>query len=312
MAFGFSGDLNNQSEDYKYHDLGLRVYPEKAQDQNSPPPEWGCLIHPDEFRRIMFFGNESLISTRGSQIEDFQLKNWIDLTVRAFSQEIEWDIYPRLWRHRPLPNENGRYDLSPNGEIESYAEWEDLYDYDSTTSNYFQVKLRRKPLCRLHKWDLTFPWTGSSLIDLKDRAVPNYKTGILRAVFTRVPWSNLAPPITGIQAWRGLQGMNSLPGAYRIDYTTGYDHASRVPAELKEQILKLFCISVMSSFGEGVIGGVSNYSISVGVISESLGTSMSATSSLFGARIIQMTNELKEWWKRSKHRYSQIHLGSLG
>ncbi|AXR66620.1 hypothetical protein [Leptospira mayottensis] len=313
MTYGFEGDLNKQSEDYEYHDLSACIYPD-LEKSNTPLPGWGCIIHPDELRRIMFFGNEPLLTTRGTQLEDFQLKNWCDQTVRAFASEIDWDIYPRLFRSRPLVGQSGRFDLEPKtGRIEDYAEWDDTYDYDPSKSSNFFLKLRRKNLCRLHKWVLTLPWNGNMILDLTSRATIQYKTGILRAVFTRVPFGNVGIPQIGIQGFRFLsQNSSNLPGAYQVDYTTGYDHASRVPRELKDQVLKYFVICVLSSYGEGIIGGISNYSTSVGVISESIGTTMSAENAFFGARIRQLSNELKEWWKTAKIRYTGISFGALG
>jgi hypothetical protein len=306
---GYEGQLNSQNEDYGYSDLAIKVYPEKAKDPI--PPKWGCLFHPDEARRIMFLGNEPLMTTRGTQLENFQLKNWIDQTVLSFQDQIEWDIYPRLWRHRPTAYSQGRIDLSIDGMIEDFAEWEDLYDFDATKSSRFLVRLRRKNVARVHKWILQSPWTGSTLIDLKERMTPKYKMGLLEAVFVRTPWANLAPQTIGLQAWRGLGSNQGFPSAYQIDYTTGYDHANRVPRELKEIITKFFTICVMSSFGDGIIGGVANFSTSVGVVHESLGTTMSATSAFFGARIKQLSDEIKDWWKQSKGRYSGIKFGAL-
>ncbi|EMF91161.1 hypothetical protein [Leptospira santarosai] len=312
MSYGFEGDLNKQEEDYEYHDLSACIYPNLV-SSNSPLPGWGTLIHPDELRRIIFFGNEPLLTTRGTQMENFQLKNWIDQTVRAFGQEIDWDVYPRLFRSRPLVGQSGRFDLEPRtGGIEDFAEWDDTYDYDPSRGSNFFLKLRRKNLCKIHKWVLTLPWNGNTVLDLTNRASVQYKNGILRALYTRTPFMYSGPPQVGIQGFRTLQSSNSLPGAYQVDYTTGYDHASRVPRELKDQILKYFAICFLSSYGEGIIGGVANYSTSVGVISESIGTTMSAENAFFGARIKQFTNELKEWWKTAKIRYSGISFGALG
>jgi hypothetical protein len=306
---GYEGLLNQEETNYDYTNLALKVYPEQANSEK--PPKWGCLIHPDECRRIMFLGNEPLVTTRGTQLENFQLKNWIDMTVESFQNQIEWDIYPRLWRHRPTVHTNMRNDL-PGGDIEPFAEWDDLYDFKPSESSRFLVRLRRKNVTRVHKWILQSPWTGSTLIDLKERMVPKYKMGLLEAVFVRTPWSNMAPQSIGLQAWRAMGSNNGIfPGAYQIDYTTGYDHAQRVPMELKEQILKFFTICVMSSFGDGIIGGVANFSTSVGVVHESLGTTMSATSAFFGARIKQLTDEINLWWKQSKGRYSGIKFGAL-
>lgn len=313
MTYGFGGDLNKQSEDYEYHDLSARIYPE-LEKKGEILPGWGTLIHPDELRRIMFYGNEPLLTTRGSQLEDFQLKNWCDQTVRAFASEIDWDIYPRLFRSRPLVGQNGRFDLEPRtGRIEDYAEWDDSYDYDVSKNSNFFLKLRRKNFCRLHKWVLTLPWSGNTVLDLTNRATIQHKTGILRAVYSRIPFGNTGISQIGIQGYRALdQSSTNLPGAYQVDYTTGYDHATRVPSELKDQILKYFSICLLSSYGEGIIGGVANYSTSVGVISESIGTTMSAENAFFGARIKQFTNELNEWWKKSKIRYTGISFGALG
>ncbi|WP_039942355.1 hypothetical protein [Leptospira alexanderi] len=313
MNYGFDGDLNKQEEDYEYHDLSACIYPELVKS-DSPLPGWGTLIHPDELRRIMFFGNEPLLTTRGTQLEDFQLKNWCDQTVRAFASEIDWDIYPRLFRSRPLVGQSGRFDLEPKtGRIEGFAEWDDTYDYDPSKSSNFFLKLRRKNICRLHRWVLTLPWNGNTVLDLTNRATIQYKTGILRAVFTRVPFGNVGISSIGIQGFRALnQNITNLPGAYQVDYTTGYDHATRVPRELKDQILKYFAICLLSSYGEGIIGGIANYSTSVGVISESIGTTMSAENAFFGARIRQLGNELKEWWKTAKIRYTGFTFGVLG
>lgn len=308
MSDGFDGKLNQDTTNYDYSNLALKVYPEKANDPN--PPKWGCLIHPDECRRIMFLGNEPLVTTRGTQLENFQLKNWIDMSIESFQNQIEWDIYPRLWRHRPAATQNERDDL-PDGMIEPFAEWDDLYDYDPTRSSRFLVRLRRKNVCRVHKWILHSPWTGSTMIDLKERMTPKYKQGLLEAVFVRTPWASLAPQTIGLQAWRGMGSNQGFPGAYLIDYSTGYDHSGRVPMELKEQILKFFTICVMSSYGDGIIGGVANFSTSVGVVSESMGTTMSATSAFFGARIKQLSDEISQWWKQSKGRYSGIKFGAL-
>ncbi|EQA55366.1 hypothetical protein [Leptospira kmetyi] len=312
MSIGFGGDLNLNAEDYEYHDLSQRIYPE-LEKANSPLPSWGTFIHPDEIRRLLFYGNEPLMTTRGSQLEDYQIKNWVDQAVKAFAQEISWDIYPRLWRSRPIAGQKGRFDLDPvQGQIETYAEWDDTYDYDSSKSTNFFLKLRNKNLCRVHRWVLTYPYSGSTILELTDRATIKHRAGLLQAVFTRAPFGSLGPPVTGIQGWRAMNQSANLPGAFQVDYSTGYDHASRVPRELKEQCLKYFMICILSSYAEGIVGGLSSYSTNVGVISESMSLSLSAENSFFGARIKQFTGELKEWWKTGKLRYSGVSFGALG
>ena len=101
MAFG--GYLNDPSEDYTYKDLGLKLSRGKdALAPNDIEREWGCLIHPDEMRQILFIGNGRLITSGGDQITDNQLKNWVDQSVRALSDLLKWDIYTSLFRSRPF------------------------------------------------------------------------------------------------------------------------------------------------------------------------------------------------------------------
>jgi hypothetical protein len=309
----YQGALNIQDEDYSYYKLGRKLDPwdtepktGKLIEHNRPPREWGVLIHPSEMRQVLFVGNGKLITTSGDQIQDYHLKNWIDLSIESFAQQIQFDIYPRLFRHRPLPSQAPRT-------IEPYAEWDDLYDYNPSEANYFFVKLRKKPIAKLHKWLLSFPYTGNQYIDLSKQAMPRYWQGILKAVFVRVPWSNIAPVNMGINAWRGLMhGYAQLPGGYQIDYTTGFEHASHVPAELKEQIMKLVTINVMSAYGDGIIGGMANYSTSVSVLSESVGTTMSA--SIDGADTVLVRHNkgipfdipIEEFYEKFKGRYTQF------
>lgn len=264
MTFG--GYLNDPSEDYTYKDLGLKLSAGKDPlSPNLPSREWSCLLHPDELRLILFIGNGRLITSGGDQITDNQLKNWVDHSVMQFSQLLQWDIYPRLWRHRPFHDQERI--------IEPYAEWEDMYDYHHKHSDLFFVSTRRRPIAKVINWRLASPYNRQTMIDLMPKMIPNYGAGILKsAVYIGGAGYNMT-----ISQYRSTLLRQDLPSSYQLDYVTGYDHASRVPRELVEILYKLMITSVMSAFGDGVISGMSNYSISLGPLSESIGTTMSAS-----------------------------------
>ena len=76
----YAGTLNSQNEDYEYHDLGQRITP-------GQPTPLGCLLHPDELRKIIFVGNSMLVTVNGQQIQDYQLKNWVDHNERVLYQK---------------------------------------------------------------------------------------------------------------------------------------------------------------------------------------------------------------------------------
>lgn len=262
----FGGYLNDPSEDYTYKDLGLKLSRGKDPlEPNKIEREWGCLIHPDEMRQILFIGNGRLITSGGDQITDNQLKNWVDQSVRALSDLLKWDIYPRLWRHRPFHDQERI--------IEPYAEWEDMYDYHYKHSDLFFVSLRRKPVCKIINWRLASPYNRQTMIDLMPKMIPNYGAGILKsAVYIGGAGFNMT-----VSQYRSTILRQDLPSSYQVDYVSGYDHADRVPRDLREIVQKLMIINVMSAFGDGVVSGMSNYSISLGPLSESIGTTMSAS-----------------------------------
>ncbi len=296
----FQGFLNDPSEDYDYKDLGLKLTRGvNPLDPNDITRKWGCLIHPDEMRQIMFVGNGRLITSGGDQITDNQLKNWIDQSVRALSDLLKWDIYPRLWRYRPFHMQERI--------IEPYAEWEDMYDYKYKQSDLFFVSLRRKPVCKVMAWRLASPYNTQTMIDLTPRMIPNYGAGILKsAVYIGGAGFNMT-----VSQYRSTVLRQDLPSSYQVDYVSGYEHADRVPRDLREIVQKLMIVNVMSAFGDGVVSGMSNYSISLGPLSESIGTTMSATSAYFGARIAQMSGEIKDWLKTRGKAYTGIGFRGL-
>ncbi len=101
------------------------------------------------------------------------------------------------------------------------------------------------------------------------------------------------------------------PNGYGVDYIAGYKNAKDVPFELVEIIGMLAAINLMADFGDGVVSGLANASVSLSGISESFGTTLSATSAFFGARIKDYTDRLTTWFKENKKKYRGIRLAAL-
>lgn len=295
----WQGQLNDKSLDYDYHDLGLRLEP-----GSENPPAWGCFLHPDEVRHVLLVGNSLLVTVNGEQLTNYHIKNWIDHNVKTLSNRLQHDIYPRLWRSRPV-----RMKSHERREIEPYAEWDDFQLFDGNKHNKnFHLRLRKRPVAKLHSWEIVSPFTGEVLIDLTDYAIIHYSRGVLQAALfntgSYAGYSGLP-----ISAWR--LGTGNYAAAHKIDYSTGYDHASRVPEELKEVVMNQMIIDVMSAYGDGIVGGLANSSVSVGVLSESIGTTMSATSAYFGARIAEKQKWLDEWFKKRAPAYTGFNFKVL-
>lgn len=303
----YQGNLNNENEDYSYKELSQKL------DPKAPIREWGCLIHPDEIRKIFHYGNSRFVSINGDTFTDNQIKNWIDQTVIVFQNLLNHDIYPRLWRVRP---QAGQDPIEVYNSIEPFAEFDDSYEFKFSEANFHQLKLRHRPVFKIFKWHLISPYSGQVLMDLTSRVIANYYSGILKSTYL-LPHAmyggfeyNPSMSIAQYRTFFSSSGI-AIPGAYIVEYSTGYPHANHVPKELVEQIQKLITCAIASAYGDGITSGISNYSISLSGISESIGTTRSSGSTMFGARINQLMDEVKTWIEKNKIKYSGIKVGVL-
>ena len=167
----------------------------------------------------------------------------------------------------------------------------------------FSLKNQRKVKSYLYN-----PYADSEILDLLPGAEINYEGGTL----TNLRWGGYQQyqsgssnhPSLPLRASRLHIYYDDLANSYLIDYATGYDNASRVPDDLKELVAKVLAIKIMSAYGDGIVSGLASFSIGVGVLHESVNTTMSAASAFFGARIKQFQEEIKDWMQRHKNRYS--------
>lgn len=253
---------------------------------------WGAIMTPDEMRRIWMFGNSKLTTMGGDQYTDEMLSGIIEQYVLAIQEELQHDVYPIQWRHRPLS-------ASDHREIEDYARWSELIDFrvnNNVNQNYY-VRIR-KPILKLQKWELRDPFSKQLVIDLKDTAEIQYTTGELRSTligmypgYAGTLSSNL--PVTGRVF--GMRPGLSVPNAYCIDHISGYDHANRVPPDLKRFINKVITIHILSRYGDGIVGGLASFSVSAGVISESVSTTMSASIDGADKVTIRKVDRMTSW-----------------
>ncbi len=295
----FKGFLFNNPDLEAHQDFSRIVSP-----SDLSAPAWGAVVTPDEMRLIYFMGNSRLVTQDGTYLSDEAIRGWIDQTVNAISEELKWDIYPRLYRHRPATPEQTRH-------IEAYAHWDDTYHYRRARRNHHFVRLRHRPIMRVEKWQFQNPYSDTQIIDLLQGCEINYEGGTL----TNVRWGGYYNDYGGggdgvrhaslpLRASRITAYYGDFPNAHLIDYATGYDSAARVPDDLKELVAKVLAIKIMSAYGDGIVSGLASFSIGVGVLHESVNTTMSATSAFFGARILQLQGEVKEWMATHKQRYS--------
>lgn len=92
--------------------------------------------------------------------------------------------------------------------------------------------------------------------------------------------------------WDGATGR--VPGVWKISYRAGFE-VGELPADLKHVISMAASIGVLNIAGDLIAGaGIASISISVPGLSQSIGTTSSATNSGYGARIGEYQKEIKE------------------
>lgn len=293
---------------------------------------WGKIVTPDELRYDYLWGNP-LTSSRGDNYVDTQLQLMIDRAIETVEHDLTLTIIATQYRHRPPLNTVDRTDL-PYEEAEAGKEpklkpfkWDDCYDFTQEKfRQYIILKLRHKPIVKLQKWQLFDISTGGTLINLVEWAKVKHKTGLLRAYPRgdtpfqisgggQVSANNTGAIGVGGVVVGGLVGAapglfptayNRYPNGYGLDYIAGYENSKDVPLDLVEVIGKLAAINLMANFGDGVVSGLASASVSLSGISESFGTTLSATSAYFGARIKQFTDEIIKWKEENGPKYRGI------
>ena len=68
----------------------------------------------------------------------------------------------------------------------------------------------------------------------------------------------------------------------------------------------------MNIYGDGKLAAIASRSVNLNSVSESINTTLSATSATFGARIIQYQKEIKAWFAQNRAKYSRTPFGRLG
>ena len=98
---------------------------------------------------------------------------------------------------------------------------------------------------------------------------------------------------SGVLPSLGLNGWNVIPNYWTCVYCTGFN---KIPGDLLDLVGKLAAIGIFNIAGDIALGqsALANYSLSIDGLSQSVGTTNSATNAAFGARIINYQKEIKE------------------
>ena len=279
-------------------------------DNYSPPSgEWGKLYTADDMRYTMLFGIDSVAAdVAESTFTDVQFDQLVLEAMGEFEDYLTMDIRKKIYKTNP-GSSLVRSRLWREGV--DYTHEEDDYAYDFTQwSNQGFLRLRHGPIISVDRaiWKNLVNGEIMDLIennwirvDKKSWTINAYPTG----GFTYGPYSVYGPIWTRAVGGRYAQG-------FEIDSTCGFETSDFVPEGLRSTVAKYATIKALAVVGDGLLAGFSSQSVSLDGLSESFSSTQSATSAFFGARIKQYSDEIKEWFKHNRYKYSPIPMSFVG
>lgn len=115
---------------------------------------------------------------------------------------------------------------------------------------------------------------------------------------------------SGVLPSLGLNGWREIPNYWTVCYCTGFDI---LPEDLLDIIGKLAAIGIFNIAGDIALGqsALANYSLSLDGLSQSVGTTNSATNAAFGARIINYQKEVKDSLEKIRGFYRGLGVISM-
>ena len=292
-------------------------------DSDYLAPAFGRIVHPDELRYDQMFGNKLIAEADSQSLVDDQLSDYERMAIRFVETRLNIDILPRRIRYENLIDGEGNeierdIDDSDFTKDMDAKQLEALYIRESgypfrviAARHECFIKLRRRPVRDVLSAVFVDPFFSQTIMDLMPyRVVKKGFSGIcyFRPKQLRLATNNFAHVW---QRYLYAPYANDRQNIFLIDYESGYDNCMKVPDELRNVIGKIAACTLMNIYGDGKLAAIASRSVSLAGVSESLNTTLSATSSTFGARIIQYQKEIKEWFSQSAQKYSRTTFGRL-
>jgi len=293
-------------------------------DSDYLAPGWGLIVTPDELRYDEMFGNILIAEADSQSITDEQLNDYTRIMIGYIERELNIHILPRLIRYQNLIDESGSEITRTDIDDSAYLA---LMDRKQQSALYLRepgypyrviaarrecfVKLRNRPVRQILNAVMIDPYFGNTVVNLMPYRF--LKPGLSGTCFFR-PRQQVARFTNFQHVWQYIFApySNDRQNIFLIDYTTGYENCQDVPDDIRNIIKKLAAVVLMNIYGDGKLAAIASRSVNLNSVSESINTTLSATSATFGARIIQYQKEIKEWFAVNRAKYSRTMIGNLG
>jgi hypothetical protein len=245
----------------------------------------------EQIRRRWCFGLP-LYDSVGIEIDDEDVQGYIDGAIKLVERKLGVRLKPTV--------------ICTDAEARGLAKGIDYevseppYDYDAKAyANWGFLQLRERPASNLTGVKLVLP-NGSVVVDFM--ATPEWvKFYPEVAQMQIVPYAGSATVFgmlggsqTGFAFMTGKINRN-MPQMWYIDYVSGYPQ-DEVPKDIVNIVAKIASSDLLGVAGEALKAGITNMSTSIDGLSESVGTTVSSSSTLYGAHIKQYTEDIDKFF----------------
>lgn len=226
------------------------------------------ILTPAQLRERYLFGLD-LTNDDGQPLPDVQYQHYILTGIEWLQHALDIPILPTTF----------------------IREFHDYYRTDYPEFNI--INLDNYPVISLEEFRVEYP-SGQTVVNFPLEWIRLDKVhGIVRIVPTAGTLSEIIIGQGGSFLPAVYSGLDSLPDLFAISYTAGFADG-KIPTNLLDLIGKRAALGPLNIFGDLVAGaGIANISTSIDGLSQTIGTTSSATNAGFGARILQYTKEMK-------------------
>ena len=182
--------------------------------------------------------------------------------------------------------------------------------HDFHASDYYQysfLKANYRPVQSVERLDAIWP-VGSGKVEFNLEWI---KCESISGQMNLVPTSGtISAFLIGQNAGflPMLSGRSYIPHLFELDYKAGFKDGE-LPADLMDLIAMKAALGPLNIAGDLIAGaGIANKSVSIDGVSQSVGTTSSATNAGYGARIIQYTKQIEEMLSIQKTYWGGINM----
>ena len=222
----------------------------------------------EELKQRYLFGID-LTDDAGNELPPAVFEHYIAAAIARLEHELDIPILPA-----------------------SFCDFHDYYRGDYHAFNL--IKLDNRPLISVEEFRVQYPSGQTVIVFPPEWFRLNKPEGQIQIVPTAGTLSEILVGQGGSFLPAIYNGLDYLPQLFQLDYTAGFE-SGKVPANLIDIVGKLASMGPFNIFGDLIAGaGIANLSLSLDGLSQTVGTTASATNAGYGARLIQYGKEIKE------------------